>query len=38
MYRILKKEMLAPKIKLIQVYAPEICTHARQGSSSFKDA
>lgn len=31
MYRILKKEMLAPKIKLIQVYAPEICTHARPG-------
>lgn len=31
MYRILEKEVLAPKIKLIKVDAPEICAGARPG-------
>lgn len=31
MYRILRKETLAPKVKLIEVYAPEICAHAHPG-------
>ena len=31
MYKILKKEILAPKIKLFEIEAPEICTHARPG-------
>ena len=31
MYKILKKEILAPKIKLMEVDAPEICRHACPG-------
>ena len=31
MYKILKKEILAPKIKLVEVDAPDICAHARPG-------
>ncbi len=31
MYKILKKEILAPKIKLVEVSAPDICAHASPG-------
>ena len=31
MHKILKKETLAPKIKLVEVDAPEICAHAHPG-------